>query len=336
MTDLLARSKGFQRIKIFITFFGATLVSVVYWSEQIEKLFEGKGISYLFAFSGLIRVDEILFIILIALICDNTYAVLRQACPFVWAMVMYGNHDKLSSSHARTLGIAILFVVLSMSGLTLYHLSYLAIGKYIFISNYDKRLLTQSVTDFQKGRLTAAKVRLEICVKALISPRCQLGLENIAQRIQMASLMRRLLDKVPRSNYAARFRLFSNIHYLINDKYAAEEISNALQQELRGLRVRYIDSLELIVAGRVAEAKKNLGIINTSFPGYGDAHIIMRELDAHARNPSAQTPYLLALTDLAPLPFAVQTIGATLAFAKPVLNSNEHEAMESRGFPESE
>lgn len=285
------------------------LAGVLTFRDQLEKVFDGKTAGYFHFFIDLIRVEEIGVLIIFFLFTGYFLSVSKSAIAHLWGMIAHGQ-----SWRTRRKGLFITAVVITLGCTFLYHLTYLTLGKRIFISEYDRLIGRHSANDFKNGKPEAARARLQVCVIILSSPTCQDELEMLEERMNLAKQMRRLLSELPNGNMKGRLLLIQDISYLENNPAFLEEEAKLMEADAQRSGVDYMNSLDEVVSGNLAEAKSKLETINKRFPGFGDAHILAKELADILRGLSDETPYTKALRDLGPDKFAELVSKSTYAF----------------------
>lgn len=271
--------KVFTNLKFIYLSLGALIAGIISFESQLKKLIESHALEYLLLFIDLFKI-EILTILIFLIFGGGILSIIKSSAIIVLKMVVKGELGELHISKIinRVVGIFIIIIIIGVCSVSCYHLWYLGIGKYISITNYHRALIVESETAFKKGDIKAAKSKLITCIGVVFSSRCKSRLAEINKRISQAENMRNLMQSLKRSNYFGRIKLAEDIYYLEKNMDSFQEILNSVKDDLKRIKIEYITALNFIMSGDIEKAEKYFINVNKKLPGYGDSHILLREI----------------------------------------------------------
>lgn len=291
-----------RRLKITYITIAALAGGILAFGERTKEFIESQAIDYVLIAIELFKFE--LFILLFTLVFwDKLYLLTKKSASIVFRYIFSNNSKNRRERYSWVaIGISIFAVILGIVSVATFHSWYYAKGKYIYLTNYHRVLIKDSEQAFEKGQIRQAKSNLKTCMSILFSPRCETRYIELNERLDEAQNMRRLLRELKPSNYLGRIKIVEDIYYLDKNEEFFEEASSSLRHELKSIQESYSHSITKLMAGSREEAKRELQDINKKYPGYGDSHIIIRELE-NGRT-SASTPYVSSLQILGPYRFS--------------------------------
>jgi hypothetical protein len=175
-----------------------------------------------------------------------------------------------------------------------YQVNKLFLGKKVHFQNYATILEGRANRAFLEGKIQSAQLHLHVCEEVFHA--CPNSLGILDHRLQKAKILREIQAAAPLQALSKRQLLVEIFALDADRKYYESALAKHIQFQ-QSIRRQYVEALRAIEHNDGAKARDLLQEVQERFPGYGDCHILLREL-GRSQQGGAQTPYLLALKRL--------------------------------------
>lgn len=286
-----------SRLGVLNTAVGLAIGGFVLLVDRIETVRSGSPILYAYTAAYLLRWE--LFVLAVLFIAGPaTWRVLRrgaEAARYFWRT---RRRHPVRATQAAVLASV---CVISLGAIAFIAAEYLA-AKREFGARYGSYMSKVAGLEFSAGRTDKARLILRSCRDVMRDERCGPDLEDLEERIAMASELRTMIRRLPPA-HPYRDEI---LHSIFSLDCRADLYGQSRREQLgayESARADYERVLQQILAGDRSAALTDLERIQRTMPGFGDAHRLILELghDAWDRPTATAEPYL----------YALQTHGAT-------------------------
>ena len=256
--------------------------AVLTLGERIETLYRSKAWVYSYVLVDMFKV-EIAGILGVLLAWDVMQ---------MWTA--RGSERSLLSRRGRM--VAVLGMI-PLVGLTAYHGRMYLAGKRIYLHEYPERLVRRAETAFLQGDIWIADLHLGVCRVVFRTPRCEEVHKRLHTRLDRARQLRELYQTLPKGTVPP-VRALEASYLLDRNRTFYEEAIHHIEVTEARLKREYSEALKLIADGDIPRAITQLGVIHHEWQGFGDSHILLRELRASRRTSdidAERAPYLAAI-----------------------------------------
>lgn len=205
---------------------------------------------------------------------------------------------------------AVVVLVVALLGLIAYEGRMYVAGKQIYLREYPERLVLRAEAAFLQGDLWLAEVHLHVCSAVFRSSRCGEVLEQLNTRLERARRIREFYEALPKGTPPPIFLLETG--YLLDRNLGFyEQVARSLEATEGRLKREYIEAIREISAGDLRNAAKRLGAINREWRGFGDSHLLLRDVERMRGRTDVdpeRVPYVAGVHKYGPDSFIQQTV----------------------------
>lgn len=281
----------------------ATVSTLLVLQEKLQALFTNKAVLYAYILLDLFRWE--LLAIFMGLVAFSFLR--RRLASTVAALGFFYQGRAAAKAYRRQL----LFV--GISAIFLLWISWkqgerFVLGKKIHYTNYDEILIDRANEDFKRSRLLLARLHLRVCAEVL--NRCATTVSSMDERLEKARILRKAYEQAPAYSVGKR-QLLDEILALDGDQVFHDQGIADYRRSLAAIHELYLEALRAIVRKDSEDAIKNLREVQARFPGYGDCHLLLSELNGGGggRAVEGKRVYLNALQRQGVETFARNVVG---------------------------
>jgi hypothetical protein len=261
--------------------------AVLTLGERLETLFRSKAWMYVYIVVDLFKI-EIVTVVVLLLIWD----VLRSR----------------PRSHRSSLVAWI--VIALVAGGTLYQARFYVAAKRVYLRQYPLRLALRAEKAFIETDRMLAELHLMACIEVLRSEFCGKERQRLQTRAARADQLRDYVQHLPRG-VPIPVEVLETAFLLDRNRSLYERQVEQVVKVQTDLTNRYLAAIKLVRVGDVSAARSAFADIQRAWQGFGDCHLIARELAALESNAGlepSRTPYVAAVKRYGPEEFVRRTL----------------------------
>jgi hypothetical protein len=302
---------------IYLALIG-TITALLTLGEKVEALADSSAWIIVYAGMDFFKY-EIVGTLILLLLFNRARPAIRQIRNELSSSTAWSSRRWLEARFVE--GICVLLLIIS--GYTTYEY---AVGKRVYIANYDRVLLKRANHAFHRGRASTAGAHLRVCVKLLRSPECEEAQRALSTRVSTADALRSLYRRLSNDN-SQKLNLLHQIYLLDRDTVAFSGAISIYRSQIGQVRKLYSSALQDILSRNHDAALAKLRSIQRQYPGYGDCHALVEELGRlqAAGGINESTPHLLALVRYGEVEFSSLAIHEDLDEFLAAVNGQDQE-----------
>lgn len=188
-------------------------------------------------------------------------------------------------------------VLLAMLAFTGYQASRYVEGKRAYWARFGGVMADRAILSLEWRDTDSAGLLLEVGAEVFRNSACRELRSALKERLVRAEAMRTLAGRLPPSNWG-RLKLMNAAFANDLDVYAFNWRIDEWKALVREMTEVYTAAVRLIAANELPDARTRLAEVQRQYPGFGDCHLLIREIDSRRhRGTTGQpaTPYLDAI-----------------------------------------
>ena len=277
------------RIRWLISSVALLVAGLLTFSSQLEQAVSLEWARGIFAVMDQLKY-ELLGLLALALFWQLIRRVLHKA----WAQLVF--HRRTGHKLRLTLWLVTLVIGTTVG---LYQLAWYYVGKSeLYLELYENKLLTRAYRAFEDGKAEQARQILSGCDYVLLAADCKTALARFDRRLAEAESIYADFENEPLWS-SLWFEIPGAIYEYDRRKARREELFNRLKTFYVQTHAVYATA---VIAAEGEEWQRARGLfedVAERFPWFGDAHIIVAEIDSRLQSGDASyTPYLAAMQRL--------------------------------------